>query len=581
MQNEEYKNVDDCQIQIQSQKKQQQTNLNSPNGNDPEKNFNCEEEKLLTVSHIERDQEKNQKINKTNLSGNSKSNNSNDSNYNSFPKNSKFKYNSIDDIIDKGGYTLLTLKQIYLTFMFFFCEGFILSYFGFILQAFKSYHNCSDLTLQVLSGLNFLGMGTGSLVTGFLTNRFSRIIVIKAAIISMLIFHLCLSLIENLIVFGVCRFFIAFDLGLLVILNLNILTEYLPMKLRSFMLNAVWFAWGCGAIFSLLMYKIFIPSLEFHKFNPQDPNRDQNFYKAILQFYLILVVIIISTFLFLRDSPRNLILTEKYKEAREILDYNTNNELTDEEFENIKLALNHSGENKFYEKQNGVKELFNNRLRTFTILMMIIFFFLSLGFFGFITVLANILKLMANKGIIKEDEDARGDAINKLILINLYGSFGTILAGIFSEIKGFGRKNTEIYFISGSAFFGTIALIYMRHFNTIMGLGLSLMQSSINIHITYTEEIYPTALRDYASGLLCATTRLGGFASQFIFIYLISLFFLYPVYFYILSCLICVSLICFLPDDNKKALDSYIKLDNLSSYGKNDYNYPNVNRKSS
>jgi len=297
---------------------------------------------------------------------------------------------------------------------------------------------------------------------------------------------------------------------------------------------------------------------------------EQDFYKAIFQFSFVLIIIIISTFLLIEDSPRNLILNEKYEEAKKILAYNTNNELTDEEFQNIIKSLNFLGENKFYEKENGVKELFNNRLRTFTILMMIIFFFLSLGFFGFITVLAQILKILVKKKIVLENVEARGDTINNLILINIYGSFGTILAGIFSEIKGFGRKKTEIYFISGSAFFATISLIYMKNFNSLMGLGLSLMQSSINIHITYTEEIYPTALRDYARGVLCATTRLGGFASQFIFIYLIEVFFLYPVYFYIISCLICVSLIVFLPDDNKKALDSFIKLDNLSSYNTNE-----------
>lgn len=477
---------------------------------------------------------------------------------NSSKKLKKLNYQSIDEIIDKGGYNLLTWKIIFLASLFVFIEGYYLSYFNFILEAFQSYYNCSDVALELISGLNYLGMGLGSLITGFLTRRISRISLIYISLTLMSLLHMCMCFIKNIYVFSFCRFFIAVFIGIMIILELNILTEYLPVKLRSFMINAVWSFWGLGAIYFLLLCKIFIPSLEFEKGQPESK---QDFYAAILQVWVVLFLLIVFSVLYLNDSPRNLIFSEEYDKAKKILDYYTNCELTDEEFERIKINLLTEGENKFYDKSQGIKEIFHPRIRVMTILMMIIFFFLSFGFFGLNTVLADILKILFtdkknDQKLLKEK-----DPINSLIVINLTGSLGTVIGGAVSELKWLGRKRTEIYFFAFAIFFAVLSLFVLIELNVFIGISLSFFQSAINIHITYTEEIYPTKIRDYSTGIMLGTTRIGGFLSQFAYMNMFKRFFLYPVYFYILVLLFIMVLLCFLPNDNRKALDSYIKVD--------------------
>ncbi len=467
------------------------------------------------------------------------------------------KFHSIDEIIDKGGYTILTWKIIFLASVFVFLEGFYLTYFNFILEAFQSYYDCSDLALQMISGLNYLGMGLGSLITGFFTRRISRIALIYISLSLMSLLHLCLCFIKEIYVFSVCRFFIAFFIGIVIILELNILTEYLPVKFRSFMINTVWLFWGIGAIYFLFLCKIYIPSLDYKK---DQPERQQDFYGAILQLWIVLFLLIIFTFFFLNDSPRNLILTDELDKAKKILDYYTNGELTNEEFEQIKINLTTEGENQFYERSQGINEIFHPRIRVMTFLMMIIFFFISFGFFGLNTVLADILKILFTDEKSKQNVLKEKDPINSLIIIHLTGSIGSVIGGAVSEIKWFGRKRTEIVFFSCSIFFAVLSLFVLVELNVFIGISLSFFQSAINIHITYTEEIYPTKIRDYSTGVMLGTTRIGGFLSQFAYMNILKGFFLYPIYFYIMILLLIIVLLCFLPSDNRKALDSIIRV---------------------
>jgi hypothetical protein len=68
--------------------------------------------------------------------------------------------------------------MIFLSSLFILIEGFYASFFGFILEAFQSYFNCSDFYSQLIPGLNLLGIGLGSSSTGFLPNKIPRLNII-------------------------------------------------------------------------------------------------------------------------------------------------------------------------------------------------------------------------------------------------------------------------------------------------------------------------------------------------------------------------------------------------------------------
>ena len=470
-------------------------------------------------------------------------------------------YDSIEEIIDKGGYNFMTFKIIIITSVMIIADGFYLSYFNNMLNPFKNYYNItSDVAIQFIAGLNFLGMGIGSLISGFLTRSFSRITLIYFSCFSILAFHLCLSLIDNVYIFSISRLIIAIFLGLFLILQLSILTEYLPVFFRPFVLNVIWIFWAIGAIYFLLMCKIYIPSLEYDKTKPID---DQNFHKAILQFHYVLILLILLVIFFLKDSPRNLIINNEIDKAKEILNYYTNNKITEENIENIRVRLLTAGENQFYDKEKGIRELFKPRIRNFMILMMTAFFFISFGFYGLNGTTAGIIKNINEQIYLKFGE--KKETVDGLILIFIISCIGNIIGGVFSEIKHFGRKNSEIFFFSISTLCAILALIFLKSANILLAFSLSFYGASFNMHITYSEEIFPTKIRDFAMGLLFFMTRMGGFTCQFIFIPMLKFNPLFPVYIYIGITLILIVILFFLPHDNDNELDSVIEIGNVTN----------------
>merc|ERR1711957_653749 len=89
--------------------------------------------------------------------------------------------------------------------------------------------------------------------------------IILMSIIGLTISHLVLSLIHNLYVFIIFRFIGSVFLGYYMVLIFNILTEYLPVKMRGFVMNFIWFGWNIGAIYFLLLCKVEIPQLSYSK----------------------------------------------------------------------------------------------------------------------------------------------------------------------------------------------------------------------------------------------------------------------------------------------------------------------------
>ena len=222
----------------------------------------------------------------------------------------------LDSILEESGYNPTVFKIIILTGFIIILDGFYISYFNYLISAFKSYYEISDFCIQLIASLNFIGMGLGSLISGVISKKFSRTNIIIFCLILMLGFHLLFSMVKHVILFSLCRFIISALNGIILPLQLNILTEHLPVTMRSFILNLIWACNGVGNAFFLYMCKIYFPTLEYDK-NKELVNQD--FYKALLQNYVLLIVIILSFFLFLNDSPRNLIINKKYENANKIL----------------------------------------------------------------------------------------------------------------------------------------------------------------------------------------------------------------------------------------------------------------------
>lgn len=327
----------------------------------------------------------------------------------------KIIYDNLNKIIEESGYNLITFKTIFFGFMFVFLEGFYLTFFGNIALAFQNYYKISNSYLSFISSLCFLGMACGNFTLGAFLLILSRKQIILMSIIGLLTTHLCMSLIHNLILFVICRFIGSVFLGYYMVLIFNILTEYLPVKLRGFVMNFIWIGWNLGAIYFLLLCKVYIPDLNYTKENHKVP---QNFYMAMFNFIYFYIINLILVYLFLEDSPRNLLVNHQKDKAANILKYYIGRKLSNEEMDSIYNKIINSGENKFHKgkEENNINQLFSKRFISMSILMMLIYFLLSFAMFGITVSLPMILRYIE----ISQKNIVRNINIYKFFKFNLF-----------------------------------------------------------------------------------------------------------------------------------------------------------------
>jgi MFS family permease len=281
--------------------------------------------------------------------------------------------------MENAGYNIVTFKVILFTFIYCIFDGFMLSYFVNIATAFKTYYKISNGLLSFVSSISFLGSGIGSVMITFILKIMNRRQIILYSLIGITISNLLISLIDNIVIFVIFRFIGSVFLGFYMVLIFIILTEYLPVNYRGFVLNIVWVGCNIGAVYFLLFCKVYIPNLSY---DPLDNKTPHNFHMAIFSILFIEIITIIIHYFFLKDSPRNLILENKMEEAGEILEYYVNRKLTKEELDEIYFNLTNNGENKYTKKLENFNLLFSKRYLKITILMMSIFFLYNFSVSG-------------------------------------------------------------------------------------------------------------------------------------------------------------------------------------------------------
>ena len=467
----------------------------------------------------------------------------------------KNKYSSltIDNVIAESGYNLIILQIYILTGIKNFLYGYYFSCLIFLIKPVKSFFKLSDFNSHLIFCLGYLGLILSSFLTGYLTDNFSRINLIYICLLNIFLFHLMMSFIKNIIIFSVCLLVIYFFVTLLGIIQTNIMVEYLPNKNRFFVFNSNFIFFPLGSIFFLVMYQNYVrPPLDYLATNPY------NFFLALDKLYLPLILFIIVFILFMKDSPRNLILKDQLEEAQRII-----NELGKKNYSylEIKIIQNNSkknSENKFYKKEKGIFEIFNPRIIKFSFQLFITYFAFSFVFIGFLNVYPIIsLEILKKNKLI---EINNYDKINKLHLIssNIASIIVIFLLSILTQLNFLSRKNWKLVIFTLTILTAFAAIVFSDYFYIFICISNNLCGFIFNILILYTLEKYPTVLKDYALGVYMFIFGLGGLLSQYFFIFLKKIGKFFPVVVYIIILLSLVVLFYFLPNDNEENIDAYI-----------------------
>ena len=288
---------------------------------------------------------------------------------------------------------------------------------------------------------------------------------------------------------------------------------------------------------------------------------------------LVIASLILNDNFFI-ESPRYLLLKHENENAFELLNnmlVSINEEkLTEEEKEDLINEINRHEEDE-KKKINQFTSLFSEKYFQTTILSIGIMFIISFLLYGILVVstltmkefntLKNSIiennttiinpnntfydKLMNNTTIekpIKIHSKKQSNYPKILIgqIISAFVSmFGNLIGGALCEIQYFGRiKTTYIGFITCFICSTLILFIGQDFFTELYSVFLTFILVSFNVYLTYVVEVYPTKLRDISSGFLFGCLRMSGFLSQFVYLSMNKIHFLFPYFFSFLMALL-------------------------------------------
>ena len=443
--------------------------------------------------------------------------------YNS--KDSKFL--KLDEIMTQGFLTKYPMLNLLCVYLIFIIDGIEMNYFNIFYIPFKEHFKLSDITMEFLSSVLFVGVFFGSLSSGFLTKRYNRINILKYGSLLLLISHLIMSIFFYLFILFIMRIFIGFALGLLIPIALNLFSEYLPRNIRGFLLLTCWTLFDFGIVIEGTIAILIMPNLNENKLK-----------NVLITCSIFNIAVVILNFLFLKDSPRNLLLNNKKEEAFEILNNINKSPLKDEDRQKIESIYK-----KEYNNSNDISvfEIFNKENKFTTICAIVIFFIEATGYYGIY-----VISSLTQKKILGETKDNYNKILIQQIIMAILTLISSLIGGIMLEIKSIGRKGAILIFMVLNSLCLIPAIYIKNGFTFFFALNLIFYNIHGNIIINYVVEFYPTKLRDLSSGFLLSMFRIACFISQFLFIELFKIYYRIPYYvqtsFYIIGIIMTILL---------------------------------------
>lgn len=423
-------------------------------------------------------------------------------------------YNSIDnktakDIIDnipfsKHHFTILALVLSILA-----VEGTEITFVSYIIIPLRKYMDCTSFELEISASMGYIGLGLGHFFIIFLKRKFDRRTIILYCLVTINIFRIISIFTLNIVFFSIIRFANGVLLGISIPICLNILSEYLPMKNRTLILNSVHGGFYVGNIFLLVIMIIVMPNFE------------ENMIVTILLCVWFLTFVVTIAFIFLLDdSPRNLILNNQVNKGisiyRNILkSYGA--VLSNSKKDEIVQFINNSNK---HVKEITFSQIYSKKFNNCVIL--------SCLWFGN-SLLREGLKLIFTETLKYLNLASNTNIIRNQIYLSLGCLVCIVIFSVISEHK-LSLKISMIVCLGISFIFTILGVIFVKHLNIFICFTIAFIVTANTAICTYTQFYYSTIMRDAAFGVFNFYKRLGGVISQFLFMGLLGLNTLIPYY---------------------------------------------------
>jgi hypothetical protein len=347
---------------------------------------------------------------------------------------------------------------------------------------------------------------------------------------------------RNKYIFGFCRILAGIPVGLSLPIVINNLNEVLPIKFRSFTMMMACSGIAIGQLLINIIMVVVLPD--------EKKVTERMFFDLFVMGTIIPLVCAIVCIFFFYDSPRHSLVQGKEEKCFKVLEKMLGRQLSLEERESIVSKFKNSNADVHF----GLCEILNPRLKLTTILLVFIWFFNCIVYYGSPSIVG-----LTIKGL---NLDSTTNVQKIQMYMTLLVFFGYLIGGALSETRILGRTKSILLAYTIFIALVTIFLFKPETFKITFGLAYAISPMFSQLTPIYTSEVYPSVVRDLALGLMLSIGKSSGFLSKFSLIYLSGGNVMYPFYFMIAICSMAFVLVVFLPFETQgKPLDYDTDLD--------------------
>ncbi|KAM3958890.1 organic cation transporter protein [Aphomia sociella] len=329
-----------------------------------------------------------------------------------------------------------------------------------------------------------LGILIGSIVFGFLSDRYGRKNTFLLSIIILIAFSFGVPYSPNYIVFTTLRFFLGFGTAGTMVISFVIVMETIGSRYREL--------FGCIFQVPFVIGHMTVPLFAYY-FRSWD---------TFLLSLAVPQIIYLGYFFLLNESPRWLISVGKVEEATKIVKRAaTMNNLPTEKIEEALSKLSQDNLSKGDESKLNYMDLIQSTMRKRTVCCCIMWLITGTMYYGF------------NQYISQTNSDT---------FVSVTAAAGFQIPSNFISIwlmKKLGRKKTMTsVFILGGVFIIALGAVPKIYWVTLLLsiLGVSCAGAAATTLYIYTTELFPTVVRNMGMGACSTSMRIGSMIAPFI-----------------------------------------------------------------
>ncbi len=410
-------------------------------------------------------------------------------------------------------------------------EALVLS---FLIPVLQLEWNLSNVETMILGSSTFVGFFIGCLVSGQLADRVGRRTPLLYGVFFNFMFALSSGLSTNITSFTILRLAFGLSVGIISPISATYMCEISPMKIRGRMLIFTSIFFTVGELITCVIAFVFLDSFSSGNW------RALTMWSAVPGILTFLL-----TAFFLEESPRYLLAFQKIDEAFKLINrIIKKNNLSDRHF----LTQNEKDDlRKWSEKQGTFQnkssfanpiELFREGRARITPLLWIIWFVLSLIYYGNIFILPTVLRNMN-----LENSSNNSSEFFDVFLSVLSELPASVITYYTIEIRCLGRKNSLVltFFLTSISCFvafaerGSVFMVFATAARFFLNMAFLVIYP-------LTTEVYPTTIRATGLGIASSFSRIGGMVMPWISIASLRIGITGPFLIYgILSFVACVS----------------------------------------